>query len=1379
MKNYNGLIRAIVVCGLVVLLGCVSIVPAVVIDDFESYTEAGNISEDTGGAWLGIPGSTSFPDLADDGAGNQFLTDYGTSENTRGAYMDLGANAVLDRSTATLDFDIWAATDLHDISFGFASGGSSGSWYDMEAYITLVGTDIVARNGSAIEVIASGVVSAGTVFHIQIVADLELDTYDVYVDSVLKADNFSFRNGLDAKHLDALKIYGWGGNSSADYVAVDNIELTKTAGPPITIDISDDVLTYHVLTDATVNLARVSELHITSASRPMMGCVINLNSEDSFFFLEGIKPSVVASTYLNQIKVNGANAVLGGNVHVVQYAAGAVVIPQASSYRPLQVFAGQNFQGSSASLEQYTEYDTASLGAMANNLSSFILKRGYTATFAQNQDGSGYSKNYVAQDSDLAIGVMPGKLDNQTNFVRVFPWRWTSKKGSCNVSPNALDADWHYNWNISWNSSLDWEYVAIRQQPHWPSLNQDWRARGVNQLLGFNEPDNPIEDSYKNLNPPGSVSSAVGFWPDLLATGLRVGSPAPREGARESWLYPFLQQARSADLRVDYVAVHYYWCHDPTDPSGAANKMYDFLKGVHDNTGLPIWVTEFNNGAYWTNCADPTVQQHRDAVEAMINMMDSTSWIERYAVYSDDQKWFLRTHYDDGSLTPMGAMYRDHVSPIGYRQKVPGSGKSSNAIYRFDGDFRDSSGNGNNPLIYGAPKRSVGRYDDALNLDGTDDYLRLTTNMAEDEDFTFAGWVYWDGGGNWQRIFDFGNGSSRYMFLTPSAGSTLRFTITTNGWDGEQRLESSALAVDTWTHVAVTLSGDTGRLYVNGAEVDAQAITLDPSDLGVTSHYFGKSRFSSDPLFDGMLDEVVITDYAMTAAQITELLETKQLGPFVQAPLDIVDVVAGAEQSSNPAVNSYDRHRATRWANDGSVSNAWIQYDLGSVCEVDRIKLKFYQGFSRTYPLQIDIDGVQVFNGETDTTSGYWETVFTPTSGRYVTVTMTGDNSDGNGWFGMWETQVWSPGNERPSFNSGTFNEMDAAELSVYSSTLADDAVDPESGSLSFSKDAGPDWLTVASDGTLSGLPKVSDMGVNEFTIRVTDNGGLYDTAEMAIQVYNVYYGTQGMEDLLGLASQWLTTDCGLCNGADLDETNGVTISDFSILARNWLLHEDLQLWLQFDEMTGVRVNDSALYQRDGGSLVNDPVWSVGHEGGALAFDGSNYVEVADADALNPNTDSLSISFWMKSDAAEQSAFIVSKRQTESPNAQYLIGLSGGNSSAWSPAGSKLTFVFRENSTRQRGGFTTSDVDFSDWTHVCLVLDRLASPDYISVYINGISVGVEHDIDLALPATINTSTPVYIGSNPSIPLGYQGLIDDVRFYNRVLTQQEIQEITGL
>ena len=101
------------------------------------------------------------------------------------------------------------------------------------------------------------------------------------------------------------------------------------------------------------------------------------------------------------------------------------MIPYPSDFEPLTIYDGENFNGRSMSLSPYTEYGADELGLLAGRASSFILKRGYTMTVAQNADGSGQSRNYVAADGDLEIGVLPTQYDNRINFIRIFPWRWT------------------------------------------------------------------------------------------------------------------------------------------------------------------------------------------------------------------------------------------------------------------------------------------------------------------------------------------------------------------------------------------------------------------------------------------------------------------------------------------------------------------------------------------------------------------------------------------------------------------------------------------------------------------------------------------------------------------------------------------------------------------------------------------------------------------------------------------------------------------------------------------------------------------------------------------------------------------------------------------
>ncbi|MHC4854776.1 MAG: putative Ig domain-containing protein, partial [Planctomycetota bacterium] len=89
-----------------------------------------------------------------------------------------------------------------------------------------------------------------------------------------------------------------------------------------------------------------------------------------------------------------------------------------------------------------------------------------------------------------------------------------------------------------------------------------------------------------------------------------------------------------------------------------------------------------------------------------------------------------------------------------------------------------------------------------------------------------------------------------------------------------------------------------------------------------------------------------------------------------------------------------------------------------------------------------------------------------------------------------------------PTFTVDPINEIDATEDAAYSSTIADDASDPESDPMTFSKVSGPAWLSVASDGTLSGTPSNSDVGTNAFTVQVDATGGS-DTATLNITVIN------------------------------------------------------------------------------------------------------------------------------------------------------------------------------------------------------------------------------------------------------------------------------------
>lgn len=175
--------------------------------------------------------------------------------------------------------------------------------------------------------------------------------------------------------------------------------------------------------------------------------------------------------------------------------------------------------------------------------------------------------------------------------------------------------------------------------------------------------------------------------------------------------------------------------------------------------------------------------------------------------------------------------------------------------------------------------RVPGRFGSALRLNGpgSAQYIDLPQEVtAQLSDFTIATWVNLGSEQYWSRVFDFGNSTTVNMFLTPRAGvagTPPRFAITTGGSGQEQQINgSTVIPVGEWVHLAVTLAGTTGTLYVNGQPVGTNPnLTLNPSRLGpLSNRWIGRSQYG-DPLIDATLDEFHVFDRALSAGEVGSL----------------------------------------------------------------------------------------------------------------------------------------------------------------------------------------------------------------------------------------------------------------------------------------------------------------------------------------------------------------------------------------------------------------------------------------------------------------------------------------------------------------------------
>jgi autotransporter-associated beta strand protein len=161
-----------------------------------------------------------------------------------------------------------------------------------------------------------------------------------------------------------------------------------------------------------------------------------------------------------------------------------------------------------------------------------------------------------------------------------------------------------------------------------------------------------------------------------------------------------------------------------------------------------------------------------------------------------------------------------------------------------------------------------------LNFNGSNQSITLDRSVADSRAFTFAAWVKPAGGSANQALLWLGATPTRRMSLTADDGSgQTKFSIVNGG--AEQTLATTALPVGVWSHVAVTLDGSTGVLYINGSSATSGAITIRPDQLlaentttAFRHHYLARSEGGLMPMFQGSLDDAQFFSTALNSSQL-------------------------------------------------------------------------------------------------------------------------------------------------------------------------------------------------------------------------------------------------------------------------------------------------------------------------------------------------------------------------------------------------------------------------------------------------------------------------------------------------------------------------------
>lgn len=322
---------------------------------------------------------------------------------------------------------------------------------------------------------------------------------------------------------------------------------------------------------------------------------------------------------------------------------------------------------------------------------------------------------------------------------------------------------------------------------------------------------------------------------------------------------------------------------------------------------------------------------------------------------------------------------------------------------------------------------------------------------------------------------------------------------------------------------------------------------------------------------------------------------------------------------------------------------------------------------------------------------------------------------------------------------------------------------------------------TVTFDATDTG--NTFNPGASSFYgVTFNGSGGSWDLTSNTLDVDSALTITNGTFDLNG--QNLTTTGATFTNDGTLALQGSETLTNFTndtdsgavmyngtanqtgLIAgntyNNLTINDGLVGYWPFDTGSGTSAPDVSGYGNHG-TLTNGPTWSssvsstIGFtDPYSLSFNGvSDYVTVPDNSALSPS--SITVSAWINSTGISAEQVIASKFYNQT-------SIKGWEMEVYQ---SKLYFAINTNAVLQGSTTMTSNT----WYHLVSTYDG----NTIRVYVNGILDGSSSTAAGITNPTGNMNIGRYTFSTN---LFFNGLLDDVRIYNRALTATEVSSLAA-
>lgn len=202
-------------------------------------------------------------------------------------------------------------------------------------------------------------------------------------------------------------------------------------------------------------------------------------------------------------------------------------------------------------------------------------------------------------------------------------------------------------------------------------------------------------------------------------------------------------------------------------------------------------------------------------------------------------------------------------------------------------------------------------------------------------------------------------------------------------------------------------------------------------------------------------------------------------------------------------------------------------------------------------------------------------------------------------------------------------------------------------------------------------------------------------------------------------------------------------------------------LWWKMNEGSGTTLNDdSTLGTSDG---TTDADWVTGASGSGFALDFNGTTDNATTDAsVTFGSGSLSITFWLNPDVTNAADYII---LTGSGANQFEVQIN--------PPHLQVSFFGDTGVRRER---TTGELVIGEWHHFAIIMDGSTETGDVKIYKDG------NELSLTLSANTRTGTSdqaasvVHVGASAGGSFLMDARKDDLRIYDRVITEGEITQI---